>query len=344
MELVLIVLGVLAFCVIGFVLTRLAAAAVRRIVAYFVLPDRPPSLTRLTTLVAGWREERQAAEAAERLDDQPPPEIVLAFRAFTASQAAALTGRVRRHPPASTSGSYRAVQPLSKATGVPVNARPPGPRRNAATSATSAGSSSSLDRLRLEEDVAQCVVLRETALGGERGDLALDERCSDVAGAERHGSDIVGRTLQCEGLDEPDDAVLCGDVARLERRGDETVHGCDDDDPAFPAGPQVWPGIAREQERARQENRDERVPAVLVELLDGGDVLEPRIRDDRVDPAEALDRRVDGSPVALPRRQIRGEPVTGPRRIWVEVDGEHMPAVRHEPLARSRDRSRSPRR
>ena len=88
MELVLIVLGVLAFCVIGFVLTRLAAAAVRRIVAYFVLPDRPPSLTRLTTLVAGWREERQAAEAAERRDDQPPPEIVLAFRAFTASQAA----------------------------------------------------------------------------------------------------------------------------------------------------------------------------------------------------------------------------------------------------------------
>lgn len=88
MELVLIVLGVLAFCVIGFALTRLAAAAVRRIVAYFVLPDRPPSLTRLTTLVAGWREERQAAEAAERRGDQPPPEIVLAFRAFTASQAA----------------------------------------------------------------------------------------------------------------------------------------------------------------------------------------------------------------------------------------------------------------
>ena len=101
----------------------------------------------------------------------------------------------------------------------------------------------------------------------------------------------------------------------------------------------MWPGIAREQERARQENRDERVPAILVELLDGGDVLEPRIRDDCIDPTEALDRRVDGGPVSLPRRQIRGEPVTGPGRIGLEVDGEHVPAVRHEPLG---DRATDP--
>src|SRR6185436_5845969 len=36
---------------------------------------------------------------------------------------------------------YRAVQPRSITTGAPVNARPPGPSRNAAVSATSSGSS-----------------------------------------------------------------------------------------------------------------------------------------------------------------------------------------------------------
>ena len=47
------------------------------------------------------------------------------------------------------------------------------------------------------------------------------------------------------------------------------------------------PGVAREQERARQQHGEQRVPALLGELVDRRDVLEARVRDDRVEPAEA---------------------------------------------------------
>jgi hypothetical protein len=86
MELLLVVGCALLVCVVVFVAMRFAAAGLRRLAAYFVLAARPPSLTHLTAVVAAWREERQAAEAARLRREPPPlPEIVLAFRDFTQS-------------------------------------------------------------------------------------------------------------------------------------------------------------------------------------------------------------------------------------------------------------------
>ena len=167
-------------------------------------------------------------------------------------------------------------------------------------------------------------------------DLALDERRADVARAERDRPDAVGRSLERERLHEADDAVLRRHVAGLERRRDEPVHGGDDEDPPLAARLQVRPGVAREEERARQEHREERIPAVLVEVLERRDVLEAGVRDDRVEAAEALDGRGDGRAVALPRREVGGERLARAGGVGREVDREHLPAVGDEPL---RDRA-----
>ena len=56
---------------------------------------------------------------------------------------------------------------------------------------------------------------------------------------------------------------------------------------------------------------------------DRRDVLEARVRDDRVEPAvEALERRVDDGAVALARREVAVR----------DVDAVHLPAVRLEAL------------
>jgi hypothetical protein len=79
-----LVVGVsLAICAVSFVITRLAAAGMRRAAGYFYVAVRPPSLMRLTTILAQRLEEWQTAEAAKRgYELPPPPEIVLALRAF----------------------------------------------------------------------------------------------------------------------------------------------------------------------------------------------------------------------------------------------------------------------
>jgi hypothetical protein len=83
LDLVLVVGVALAVCAVSFVMSRLAAAGLRRVAAYFYVSVQPPSLTRLTTIVAQRLEEWQAAEAAKRGHELPPaPEIVLALRAF----------------------------------------------------------------------------------------------------------------------------------------------------------------------------------------------------------------------------------------------------------------------
>ena len=90
----LLIVGVLiVVCVANFVLMRLAAAGLRRAVRYFCVAVRPPSLTRLTTVVAHRLEEWQASEAAKRgAEPLPPPEIVLALRALAARERGAVAG------------------------------------------------------------------------------------------------------------------------------------------------------------------------------------------------------------------------------------------------------------
>jgi hypothetical protein len=94
----------LVICAVVFVLMRIAAAVLRRTVAYFVVAVEPPSLIRLTAIVALWLEELHAAEVSKRRRQPPPlPEIVRAFKAFTGHgsgsvlTAASITSR---HSPA----------------------------------------------------------------------------------------------------------------------------------------------------------------------------------------------------------------------------------------------------
>jgi hypothetical protein len=79
-------------------------------------------------------------------------------------------------------------------------------------------------------------------------------------------------------------------------------------------------------------------------------VLEAGVGDDRVEAAEALERRVDRGPVAVARREVRGERLARAALVGLQVDGEHPHAVVDQPLgdrlpdpaARARD-ERDPR-
>ena len=77
------------------------------------------------------------------------------------------------------------------------------------------------------------------------------------------------------------------------------------------------PRVPREQERRGEEQRDQRVPAVLGELGDRRDVLEARVRDHRVEPAVALERgrrRPRGCPRGSSGRRRRRRPRARPTR------------------------------
>jgi len=103
------------------------------------------------------------------------------------------------------------------------------------------------------------------------------------------------------------------------------------------------PRVLREQERAGEQNADQVVPRVLVELRDGCDVLEARVRDDRVDPAEALDRRVDDGAVALPPRQVALDGRARAVRVGTEVGRDDVHPVALEPSGdRAADAARRP--
>ena len=171
------------------------------------------------------------------------------------------------------------------------------------------------------------------------GDLALDERRPHVARAHGTGANAGLGAFEGERLHEPEHAVLRRHVPGLERRGDEPVHRGDDDDPAVAGRFERGPRVPRQQERARQDEREKRVPAILVELGDRRDVLESGVRNEGVEAAEALERCVDRGPVALAGREVRGERLARAARVGLEVDGQHVPAVGDETLG---DRAADP--
>jgi hypothetical protein len=108
---------------------------------------------------------------------------------------------------------------------------------------------------------------------------------------------------------------------------------------ALPAGGERLPPVARQQERAGEQQREQRVPAVLVELGDRRDVLEAGVGDDRVEAAECRDRPLDRGAVAVPRLQVGGERLARAVRVGLEVDGEHAGAVGDQRLG---DRAADP--
>jgi hypothetical protein len=110
------------------------------------------------------------------------------------------------------------------------------------------------------------------------------------------------------------------------------VHRGDDADAPVAAVHQVGPGVAGEQKGAREQDGQQRVPAVLVELGDRRDVLEAGVGDDRVEAPEALDGRLDGRAVALARGQVGLEGLARPVGVGLEIDREHAKAVVDQPL------------
>ena len=59
-------------------------------------------------------------------------------------------------------------------------------------------------------------------------------------------------------------------------------------------------------------------------------MLEARIRDERVEATEALERHLDGRLVAVPGRQVGSERLARAVGIGFEVDRQHLPAVGDE--------------
>ena len=138
------------------------------------------------------------------------------------------------------------------------------------------------------------------------------------------------RALEREHLDEPEQAVLGRDVPRLERRRHEPVRGRDCDEAAVTGRRKRLPGVLREQERARQQHREKVVPPLLREVRDRRDMLEARVRDDRVEPAEPLERSLDDGAVPLRCAQVcirDVDAVDGPAgRLEPRDDGRSDPA------------------
>jgi hypothetical protein len=114
------------------------------------------------------------------------------------------------------------------------------------------------------------------------------------------------------------------------------VGRCDDADAPVAAARELGPSVLGQQERAGQQQGQHRVPAVLGEVGDRRHVLEPGVGDDRVDPAEALQGRVDRRAVALARRQVGGEGLARAVSRRPQVDRKHPHPVADQPL---RDRA-----
>ncbi len=73
-----------------------------------------------------------------------------------------------------------------------------------------------------------------------------------------------------------------------------------------------------------EQDRDQRVPAVLGEVADRADVLDAGVGDHEVEPAEALERGVDGQLVRLAGGQV----------AVFEVEAEDVVAVGAQALDR----------
>src|SRR5688572_28115641 len=80
-----------------------------------------------------------------------------------------------------------------------------------------------LGRLRGEQHVAYDLLIRNAARPGGVRNLLFDERREHVARAQRVDGDALFRDLERHGLGEAGDAVLRGDIGRLEGARDERV-------------------------------------------------------------------------------------------------------------------------
>ena len=258
-------------------------------------------------------------------------------RAFMAHLRAAWTRRSNhrtvRNPCAlrktDTASVSARVQPLSITSGAPVNARAVRAEQKRNRVRDLGRLEQPFQRLRRQDH------LLEHALLGDRrarapGRRSAARRAACARSPGRRPSRGCRRVAPSSAsvLTSPSTPCFAADVAGLERRRDEAVHRRDDDDPPVAGCAERRPGVPREEERAREQEREQRVPAVFVELLDRRDVLEAGVRHDRVEPAEALERRVDRRAVAVAVVRSAANGVARPVGIRLEVDREHAASRR----------------
>ena len=110
------------------------------------------------------------------------------------------------------------------------------------------------------------------------------------------------------------------------------MHGGDDDDAAVAAALQRRPRVLGQQERAREQDGQQRIPAILGELRYRRDVLEAGVGDDGVEAPEALERRIDGAAVAFAGGEVRRERLAGRVVGGLEVDAQDAEAVADQAL------------
>src|SRR5512132_4162389 len=101
----------------------------------------------------------------------------------------------------------------------------------------------------------------------------------------------------------------------------------DRDDAPVAASAERLPPVPREQEGAREEEGDDRVPFVLREVGHRTDVLYARVGHDHVETAEAVERRLDRAGVALAGGEVGPVWLSGPGAVRLDVDGQHVEAV-----------------
>ncbi len=127
------------------------------------------------------------------------------------------------------------------------------------------------------------------------GDLSLDQRRAHVGRRHRVHGDVgtARRRLQRHRLGQADDAVLGRDVRRLVRRRHQAVHRGDVDDPPPAALVHRGQQAADQHERRGQHHLEQQRPPLLVELLDGADVLEAGVVDEDVHISDLVGEAVD---------------------------------------------------
>src|SRR5215204_1493537 len=138
------------------------------------------------------------------------------------------------------------------------------------------------DRGLREHDLLDHLVLGDPMDPGLVRYLLLHQRRLHVRRVYAVGGDASGPTLQSKGLGEPLQTVLGRDVRGLVRRGPQVVYGGDVDDAPPPLLVHPRQRLLEDPERSLEHNPQYEREALGRELLDGRDVLQPRVVHDDI--------------------------------------------------------------
>ena len=151
------------------------------------------------------------------------------------------------------------------------------------------GGEFAVDRV-LQHHLLDHRVFRDAELLGLFGDLLVDQRRADEAGTDDVGADAVLGAFLGDHLGEADEAMLGGDVGRLQHRGLFRMHRSHIDDAAAGALLVHLPQRgARRQEGAVEMDGEKLLPFGEGKVIERRHDLDAGIAHQDVDPAESRD-------------------------------------------------------